>query len=204
MGEHLQEQPNTAIYFLGSLNVSGYGTYTAFSSAADLFGSNLSTIAASTEAHLADYAAAVARASNHALNTTALEQIYRVQHDLMFSKNVTIGETLTTYFEDYEYFLSAHWLLLPFSRGSVHLQSTSQINSPVIDPRYFLVDFDMNVEVAIGKQVHAFWHTSPMGDYITVNVTADPATDSEWAEYITNACRSLRMVSCCCSGRRKT
>lgn len=153
-------------------------------------------MAASTEASLANYAQAVAAASSGALNTTALEQIYRVQHDLVFSKNVTLGETLTTYFENYGFFLSSHWLLLPFSRGSVHLNSTSQISSPVLDPQYFLIDFDMEQEVAIGIQAHTFWHTSPMGDYITANVTADPATDSEWAEYITNACLSPLLPSC--------
>lgn len=188
MGEHLQDQPNAAIYFFGTLNTSGYATYTTFATAADLFGANLSTYAASTEASLADYAQAVAAASDAVLNTTSLEHIYRVQHDLIFSKNVTIGETLTTYFESLGYFVSAHWLLFPFSRGSVHLNSTSQISSPVIDPKYFLIDFDMDQEVAIGMQVHDFWHTSPMGDYISVNVSADPATESEWTNFITNNC----------------
>lgn len=148
----------------------------------------MSNVAASTEAKLGGYATAVATASNSSLNTTALEQVYRVQHDLMFSKNITLGETLTIYFEDYGYFLSAYWLLFPFSRGSVHLSKASQTNKPVIDPRYFLVDFDMDQEVAIGKQAHTFWHTSPMGDYITVNVTADPTTDAEWVDYIANSC----------------
>lgn len=195
VGEHLQDQPNIAIYFYGTLNTSGYGTYTTFGTAADLFGANVSAVAASTEASLADYAQAVAAASSGGLNTTALEEIYRVQHDLMFAKNVTLGETLTTYFASYGFFLSSLWLLLPFSRGSVHLNqtknSTSQSSQPVIDPQYFLVDFDMEQEVAIGMQAHRFWHTSPMGDYITANVSADPATNAEWVEYITNACVSL-------------
>lgn len=187
MGEHLQDQANTLITFEGTLNTSGYGTYTTFATAADLFGDEVGAVAASTLSRLGEYAGAVAGASGGLLNTTALERTYRVQHDLVFGRNVTIGETMSLHFEADGSFLSVHWLLLPFSRGSVHLgPGGSTGEQPVLDPRYFLVDFDMTAQVAVGMQAHAFFHTSPVQEYVTGNVTADPRTASEWADFITH------------------
>lgn len=190
VGEHLQDQANTALYFTGTLNTTGNGTYVTFGTAEDIFGANKSVLAASTNASLSDYATAVAKASNNGLNTTALEQIFRVQHDLVFSKNVTIAEITTTYYKSYGYYFTDYWLLFPFSRGSVHLNATDRTGNPVLDPRYFLIDFDLQQEVAMGRQAHDFWHTSPMGEYITASVVGDPSSDEELAEYILNSCQS--------------
>lgn len=189
VGENLQEQPNSDIYFSGTLNVTGtdpYATYATFGTAEDIFGQNKSMIAASTHADLTRYAQLVASASNDGVNISALEQVFQVQHDLMFSKNVTIAETLTTYSSGYLF--SAWWCLFPFSRGSVHLSSVDQIDQPVIDPRYFLADIDMTTEIAIGKQAQTFWRTNPMEQYVVANITADPTSDEEWAQYIAGSC----------------
>ncbi|KAF3769784.1 GMC oxidoreductase [Cryphonectria parasitica EP155] len=185
VGENLQDQPNTDILYLGNLSVTGNATYATFGTADDVFGPDKSTWATSTSANLSQYAQIIASASNDALNTTALELLLAVQHDLMFAKNVTIAESLVTYSEGY--FLTAFWLLLPFSRGSVHLGGVGAIERPVIDVRYFLIDFDMVQEVAIGKQAQSFWHTSPMQGYITANVTDESSTDEQWTEFITNS-----------------
>lgn len=148
----------------------------------------MSVVAASTNASLARYAQLVASASHDRVNVSALLEIFRIQHSLMFFKNVTISETLTTYSAGY--LLSAWWCLLPFSRGSVHLGSVDQIEQPVIDPRYFLADIDMATQVAIGKQARTFWHTSPIEAYVVATLTADPTSDEEWAQYITSSCRT--------------
>lgn len=47
----------------------------------------------------------------------------------------------------------------------------------------------MTTQLAIGKQVQSFWHSKPVADIAAKNVTADPASDEEWAEYITNTCQ---------------
>lgn len=189
VGENLQEQPNSNIMFSGTLNVTGTGTtYSTFGTAEDIFGPSKSMVASSTNASLARYAQLVASASHDGVNVSALEQIFRIQHDLIFSKNVSISETLTDYTSGY--FLSVWWSLLPFSRGSVHLGSVDKIDQPVIDPRYFLADIDMVSQVAIGKQAHTLWHTDPVEAYVVANLTADPTSDEEWAQYIAGSCRS--------------
>lgn len=104
----------------------------------------------------------------------------------MFIKNVTISETITVALG--EVFATAHWLLLPFSRGNVHLGANGQINNPVIDPRYFLVDFDMTLEIEIGKQAQKFSHSPPMSDFVTGNVSVVPASKQEWVEFTESTC----------------
>lgn len=189
VGENLQEQPNNDLLFSGALNVTGSTTYATFGTAEDIYGHNKSVIAASTNASLARYAKLVAAASHNGVNATALEKIYRIQHDLIFSKNVTISETLT--YGSAGLLLSAWWSLLPFSRGSVHLGSVHQIDQPVIDPRFFLADIDLVTQIAIGKQAQVFWNTGSVGGYVLSNLTANPGTDEEWAQYIINSCVSI-------------
>lgn len=194
MGENFQDQANTNIIFTGTRNITGYVTYATFATADDIFGANKSAIAASTRANLTQYAEAMAAASNNGLNTTAIERVLRVQHDLMFIQNVSIAETIT--FSRQEYVATPYWCLLPFSRGSVHLGDVEETNSPVIDPRYFLIDFDMTQEVAIGKQAHAFFHKSPMSEYVSLNLTADPMSDEEWVEFTAASCKSDLAGAC--------
>lgn len=166
--------------------MTGYATYATFGNAEDLFGSEKEAISNDVDSKLSTYAEHAASGSRGGLNASALEYIFRIQHDLIFNKNVTIGETITASYSGY--LLTAWWCLLPFSRGRVHLASLDAFDSPVIDPQYFVADIDMKTQVAIGKQAQSFWHTSPIAENTARNLTADPASDEEWAEYITNTC----------------
>lgn len=187
VGENFQEQPNSNLIFEATLNVTGYPTYATFGNADDLFGHEKLAVSNDVSAKLAAYAEHAASGSRGGLNASAVEQILRIQHDLIFNKNVTIGETITASFSGS--LLTAWWCLLPFSRGRVHLASLDAFDSPLIDPQYFVADIDMTMQVAIGKQAQYFWHTSPIAEIVMRNVTADPASDEEWAEYIANTCR---------------
>lgn len=186
VGENLQEQPNSNLIFEGTINVTGYATYATFGNAEDLFGSEKAAVSKDVNAKLTEYAEFAASGARGGLNASSLEQIFRIQHDLIFNKNVTIGETITAFSAGY--LLTAWWCLLPFSRGRVHLASLDAFDSPLIDPQYFVADIDMITQVAIGKQAQSFWHTSPIADITARNLTADPASDEEWAEYITDSC----------------
>lgn len=186
VGENLQEQPNTALYFTSNVSTADYAPYATFATADDIFGPDKTVLADETGQNLLEYAHAIASASSAGLNSTAIEQILRIQHDLIFNKNVTIGETVTLAVGGY--LLTAHWLLLPFSRGSVHLRAVDQVSHPAIDPRYFLIDFDMTQQVGIGHQAQKFWQSPPMSDYLTGNVSGIPASDEDWVEYIETSC----------------
>ncbi|KAF2969249.1 hypothetical protein GQX73_g4370 [Xylaria multiplex] len=191
VGEYLQEQPNTVLAYSDRLNLSGSAPYATFSTAQDMFGSELSDIETSTLAQIPDWAKKVA-ASNGAVKAANVEKLFRIQHDLIFRQNVTIGETLTAISGGY--FLSAMWLLLPFSWGSVHLTSIEAINAPAIDPKYFLIDFDLDVQINLGRLAQKFWHTKPVSDFVGGSVLPEDgvlplnASDKQWASYIGDSC----------------
>lgn len=187
VGENLQEQPNSNLVFEGTLNVTGYATYATFGNAEDLFGPKTMAISNDVSAKLTAYAESAASGSRGGLNASAVEHVLRIQHDLVFNKGVTIGETITASYSGS--LLTAWWCLLPFSRGRVHLASIDAFNSPFIDPQYFLADIDLTTQIAIGKQAQSFWHTDPIAAALTRNLTADPGSDDEWAEYIANTCQ---------------
>ena len=187
VGENLQEQPNSNVIYQGTINVTGYATYATFANAEDLFGAKKSALSNDVSAKLSAYAEYVASGSRGGLNASAFEHIFRIQRDLMFTKNVTIGETITA--ASSGALLTAWWCLLPFSRGRVHLASLDAFDSPLIDPQYFVADIDMATQVAIGKQAQSFWHSNPIAEIAARNLTADPASDEEWVEYITNTCQ---------------
>lgn len=186
VGENLQEQPNSNLLYEGTINVTGYATYATFADAEDLFGADKVAVSSDVSSKLAAYAEIAAFGSHGGLKASALEHIFRIQHDLIFNKNVTIGETITA--SSSGYLLTAWWCLLPFSRGRVHLASIESYDSPLIDPQYFVADIDMITQIAIGKQAQSFWHSEPVAHITGRNLTADPASDEQWAEYITNTC----------------
>ncbi|GAW11276.1 hypothetical protein ANO14919_006190 [Xylariales sp. No.14919] len=188
VGEYLQEQPNTILAYSNTLNLSGSTPYATFSTAQDMFGDETSSIETSTLARIPGWAKKVAAASNGAVEAANVEKLFRVQHDLIFKQNVTLGETLTAVTGGY--FYSAMWLLLPFSWGSVHLTSAEAIDAPAIDPKYFFVDFDVNVQVSLGRLAQKFWHTKPVSDFVGGSflppdgVLPLNATDEQWTSYI--------------------
>ncbi|KAI0013576.1 putative GMC oxidoreductase [Xylariaceae sp. FL0662B] len=188
VGEHLQDQPNTVLLYAGKMNVSATVPYATFATAQDLFGNETSSIAASVGAKLPEWAQKVADVNHGAVSPERIEKLFRIQHDLIFNKNVTIGETLTS--ASGSSLISAFWLLLPFSWGSVHLKSLDAINDPEIDPKYFLIDFDLEVQSALGRISQELWYTEPVSDLIISNLvpgeTTLPrnATNGQWAAFL--------------------
>ncbi|KAI1337836.1 GMC oxidoreductase [Xylariaceae sp. FL0016] len=186
VGEHMQEQPlNTVIYETSENFSSTIVPYATFATAYDLFGCETANLGASIEAKIPRWAEQVSAASQEgALNASAIEKLFRVKHDLIFKKNVTIVETIST--GSSSNLISSLWLLLPFSWGSVHLKSAEAINDPAIDPRYFLVDFDMDVQIALARLSREFWNTEPISAWVGEGVSTleGNATDEEWAQFI--------------------
>ncbi|CAJ2506396.1 Uu.00g005260.m01.CDS01 [Anthostomella pinea] len=188
VGEHFQDQPNLSLVYAGSMNMTGSAPYATFANAQDMFGDDTSTIAATTEAQLPAWAAQVAAANNGSVSADAIEKLFRIQHDLIFNQNVTIAETLTAI--SASYLISAYWLLLPFSMGSVHLTSTEDIDAPAIDPKYHLIDFDLQVSIALGRLSQEFRYTEPVSSRVVSNVSPGEvalprnATYDQWTSYI--------------------
>ena len=192
VGENLIEQPSLILAFSGDLEPSS-SAYHTFATAADLFGGDLASVEASTLASLSKWAqAAVDASGNDALNVTAVEKLMQIQHDLIFKQNVTAAEFITVVAQGL--LASNFWILLPFSRGSVHLGSMDKIDEPIINPRFFLADFDLNATVTTGKLAQKFFLTEPMSAAVTGLLTPGPdvlpdnATDAQWEAYVRGSC----------------
>lgn len=199
VGEHLQEQPNTSLQYSSKINVTGTAPYATFVTAQDIFGDQTSVVAAATDSKLSEWAQKVSGINNGAINASQLENIFRIQHDLIFKRNITVAETLTSASANVLY--SAFWLLLPFSRGSVHLKSTEDIDDPAIDPEYFLIDFDLTVQTAIGRLSQELWYTAPVNDLVISNLAPGDATlprnatDDQWAAFIASTRKLILSLS---------
>ena len=189
VGENLIEQSNLILAYSGDLDSSS-NAYHTFATMADLFGSDVAAVEEATRANLSKWAQAAADASgSDVLNVTAVEKLFQVQHDLLFKQNVTAAEILTV-IAPQGLLASNFWILLPFSRGSVHLGSAEKINEPLIDPRFFLADFDLNATVVTGKLTQKFWLSEPMNTVVTGPLIPGPdilpnnATEEQWEAYV--------------------
>jgi choline dehydrogenase len=194
VGENLQDQPNLSLIYSGRLNVTGYIPASTFVTALDLYGNSALALAAKTRSCLSRWAAHIASQEYNGMAVESIRKILGIQHDLIFGKNVTVGEILTT--ASGNLLVSAFWALLPFSRGSVHLRSTSleDANNPMIDPGFFQIDFDMTMQAAVGRLAQDFWTVAPMGDFVTENlspgnsVLPNSASDEQWDSFIRSSC----------------
>ncbi|KAK7990324.1 hypothetical protein PG990_014604 [Apiospora arundinis] len=199
VGENFQEQPNIPLVYNSTRPdevPEGIITpFAAFLTAGDLFGpSRLPEIAARAMESLPTWSAQIAAANGNRISAEALERILRLQHDLVFAKNVTVAEIIC--FARPGQFGSAWWPLLLFSRGSVHLHNPGgkEQKNMAIDPEYLLADLDKTITIAAGRAAQTFWRTAPMAEIVGANVfpgtEALPdlnATDAQWEAHLANA-----------------
>ncbi|KAL7942813.1 GMC oxidoreductase [Trichoderma barbatum] len=187
VGENLIDQPNTVLSYSAKESFPGYAPYATFVNATSLFGDKVDSIAASTGENLPRWAQQISRETGGAISAKAFEHLLRIQHFLIFHKDITIAETLST--ASGSSVFSAYWGTLPFSRGSVHLSSADDINTPAINPRFMSIDFDMAVQVATGRLSAKFWSTQPISAIVEAEIqpnstTLPPgATDDQWESF---------------------
>jgi choline dehydrogenase len=175
--------------------VTGSAPYATFMTAHDVFGSNMSAAATQTKALLHQWAAQIASQENNGVDVKAIETVLAIQHDLIFNKNVTIGEVITSAYGSNLF--SAFWALLPFSRGSVHLTSSSEsdVNSPTIDPAFLQINFDLEMQIAVGKLTQKYYSTNPIKHLVVANLAPGtsvlpiPASDDQWTSYVKEDCK---------------
>ncbi|KAL4813316.1 hypothetical protein BDW67DRAFT_192934 [Aspergillus spinulosporus] len=188
VGENAIDQPNTFVAYSSNYNFTGMAPYATYMTASDIFGAETETVAAEISARLKPWADQLAEASNDALSTSAIEHLYQVQHDLIFAQDVPCVEILTTALG--ANVGSAFFILLPFSRGRVHISSADPAAYPAINPNYFMAEWDLTLQRKIAQIVAKFWETAPVslvagervqppGTDLSANATAD-----EWDEWI--------------------
>ena len=195
VGENLLEQPNHLYAKAGNLPQSS-NAYHTFVSMKDLFGSNVTAVEKSTYVSIPKWAKQIVTASGPgALNLNAIKKLLYIQHDLLFNHNVTAAEVITVVATGI--FASNFWILMPFSRGSVHLGSADKIDEPLYDPRLFLADFDYTATVGIAKLAQKYWLSKPINDYVTGEFPMPPgsepipddATDAQWETFLRGPAR---------------
>lgn len=87
---------------------------------------------------------------------------------------------------------SEYWSLLPFSRGSVRLNSKADDGTYKVDinPRFLQIAFDQKCFTGLGRLVQKFWSTAPAADLVSGKMEPDDkklpndATDEQWNSYI--------------------
>ncbi|KFY74509.1 hypothetical protein V499_05464 [Pseudogymnoascus sp. VKM F-103] len=187
VGENLQDQPNSQIIMSSNTTFSGSIPYVAFGSASDFLDSLPKNV------NLTAWAEKVAVAIDHAISISSLEQLFRIQYELINNGVVDAESILETTFSiglgPSSLVASAFWLLLPFSRGNVHISSSDPLAYPVINPNYFLVDFDVDVQVAIAKWTRKFWETPPIQGLATetspgFDALPKDASYEQWANWV--------------------
>ncbi len=114
----------------------------------------------------------------------------------MFKKNIAIGEITMT---SSDKIASEYWGLLPFSRGSVHIACKNDDGTwkRDIDPKFFLIDYDLETMIALSRLTQRFWATEPAAEQVLGRI--DPtnaqvpmdATDLQWKSYIKSTGKPL-------------
>ncbi|KAI9896923.1 hypothetical protein N3K66_007945 [Trichothecium roseum] len=207
VGENMVDQPNNNVVYAVSnttanssspplLDGNGYAPYATFATMRDIL-SNLTdeafqAHAAAVEAKLPAWAAGVSEASAGRVSAANVEALYRVQHRLLYEDGVSAAEILTTAVEGKMAF-SAFWPLMPFSRGSVHLSRSAgaaggAAATPVIDPKYYLVDDDLALQTRVARLTTSFYESKPLAGVVD-QVAGPPGgagttTDEQWGEYL--------------------
>lgn len=185
VGENLQDQPNIVFIYEADTIFNGTTGYVTYGSITDFLGPMPS-------ANLSEWAAIVSNAINNTVPASALSFLFGIQYNLLKSgvpDAETIAGTTVQFGEGPSGYLgTAFWLLMPFSRGNVHISSADPLAYPAINPNYFLLDFDLEVQIAIAKWTRKFWSTAPIGSIVTeVSPGAaipQNATDEEWGSYV--------------------
>ncbi|ESZ96297.1 hypothetical protein SBOR_3352 [Sclerotinia borealis F-4128] len=186
VGENLQDQPNNVLIYQGNTTYNGTVPYVTYAP--------LSSILPSVPAaNISTWASSISAAINSSISPGAMNYLLTIQNDLInqnvpdieviFGNTVTLGSGPSVYLD------TAFWGLLPFSRGNVHISSSDPTIYPTINPNFFLVDFDLKVQVAIAKWTRKFWAAKPLGSAFTeispgYAVIPKNATDAQWEIWI--------------------
>ena len=197
VGEHLLDQTFADITFASNTNGSyfnGSATYVGYFTAEDLFGEETSSKNETLASSLSRYARQSANTSG-VINANVTEQLMELQYDLIFKDQIPMSEILVTPSStgsiDIEY-----WALIPFSRGSVHIKSTNATETAVIDPNYFMLDYDMQQQIGTAKMARKIANTAPLSSVVREEVTPGLSTvpmnasDEQWSEWLKSSCES--------------
>lgn len=212
VGSNLQDQPANGIVYSSPTNWTGYSTFASFLTAFDLFGPNLPSVAASIKANLTSYTSTIL--SDYTPNSTThstQEQLLRQQLDLIFTNASTVPLAEILWVPIGNAIAAQFWTLLPFSRGSIHINTTNPLSAPAIDPRFLQLPIDTQIEAAIAIKIRQIFATPPLSQHVSAELTPGFAVvpqnasfaDEHWGAWIRGsfAGNSHPLGTCAMMGR---
>jgi choline dehydrogenase-like flavoprotein len=195
VGENLQDQTNNGLSYAGEEFWIGGPTFSALPSAAQIYGDRVSGIASSIKSSLENYAKAVSNSSNGAVQESHLLEAFQLQHDLIFKSRVPYAEIV--FLPIGHSFSSEYWPLLPFSRGSIHIQSADSFKPAAINPNYFRFEQDLDAQAELAKYIRKAFGTAPLSEFVGeefapgLDRVAENASDSTWRSWVKSNCKYL-------------
>lgn len=194
VGENLQDQTNNGFSYEGNELWLGSPTLSALPSADHIFGDNVLAVASLVNSSLSEYAKQVSTNSNGAVQEANLLAAFQLQHDLIFKLQIPYAEIVLLPI-GYS-FSSEYWPLLPFSRGSVHINSTDGSQPPSINPNYFMFEQDLKAHADVGRYIRKAFSTAPLSNLVGEELAPgqqhvpENASDSTWESWVKSTYRS--------------
>jgi choline dehydrogenase len=182
VGENMQDHNVAGMSYAPKSPISGHLPYSALPSAQDVFGNETASFAASTLAKSSNWARTASALSDRAISASTIEKRLRIQHNSIFTKNVTIAQLYLSNLASGLF--SQFW---PFLLGSVHLALTDKINDHVITLNLLSRDFDIIMLAAVGRLSRKAYSAPPLSDLIVANTSLGYSTlppdvsDEQWA-----------------------
>ncbi|KAI5196858.1 alcohol oxidase [Aureobasidium subglaciale] len=86
------------------------------------------------------------------------------------------------------YFTLLSVIMHTMSRGHVHINASDPLSKPIIDPRYFSNEYDLQAAIAATKLNRKIAQTAPMKDIIAEEYepSAEIQTDEQWRNFALN------------------
>ncbi|GMG01346.1 unnamed protein product [Aspergillus oryzae var. brunneus] len=198
VGENLQDQTNNALAWEGVETLTGLATFSVLPSVNQLYGDNVTALASYVKFQLATYAKIVASASNGAVKEANLVEAFERQYDLIFNSQVPYAEVV--FAPSGQSFSIEYWPLLPFSRGSVHIQSANASDLPAINPNYFMFGQDAEAQITVAQYIRKALGTAPLsglvGDEVSPGLDVLPASasSSTWTKWVEANCKRFSFL----------
>ncbi|KAF2137790.1 GMC oxidoreductase [Aplosporella prunicola CBS 121167] len=193
VGENLQDQTNAGMMASSTSSWAGQYGYVAYPNAQDIFGNQTATIQAHVKSSLKDWARQAAAVSKGVIPVASVEKFFQLQYDLIFTQKIPIAEVLVS--PTGEAVDAEFWGLLPFARGSIHVNADAE-QGFTADPKYYMFDWDRTQHVGVAKYIRTILNTAPFNQYVaeetTPGVKAVPAgaSDEDWFGWVKENYRS--------------
>lgn len=195
VGEHLNDQTTVDTAYAADQNFTGAGGFIGYFNVDDVYGEHAANYSQSVKTSLPDWANKTAAASGGVVSQQTLEKLFEIQHQLIFGDKVAISEVIVNAPASSSSTIE-YWGLMPFSRGSIHIQSANASHPAAINPNFFMLDYDVQQQVGTARMARNVATSSPLSNTLTsetlpgLDLVPEAATSDQWARWLKSVYRS--------------